>query len=407
MALCLILALDCSAGGSAPLDPVKVFASCRAGFRISVVGGWLLTEPSLGGTVFPSRTSGPVSSRDITRMIRIYFPRTFEGLADYDFILLASVDMVFFTNKQAIWMYRAIDEAGLGGLNTRSVQSMSSAWAGPWVSSPLSGVFPNDAEAVVNSGDYQTERFADGPIIVNDEPGTPPILTPFKGAIENRIFVHGVVTEPRPGSTVYSWVRSGLMQRGDRPGYIAHLFSWEYRNATTFTAMDMVCEEFWRGGDNPYSLDIASNLIWYSTGRDLPEDALMVHALRDLFREFQFRKSTLISMFDFAENFGANTGSIYSDLEVVVQAKSRADQDYLRGDFERSYGEMKDILEGIERLEVEAVELKNSALAWVFLIEWLSVSAALLVSGLTIWQLMIRRTIYREISITRLSEVKG
>jgi hypothetical protein len=385
-------------------ERIKILAACRAGTRVSIIRGWFLTEPTLTGTVIPARTTGISGTEEVAKMVRIYFPRTMEELADYDFILLASVDMGFFTPRQATWMYRGIAEEGLGGMNTRSVHSMSSAWGGPWMNSILSDAFPNDAAAVVNSVEYQVETFAIGPLVVNDREGIPPIVLPFRESIENVIHVKGVLTVPRPGSTIYTWVKSGLSFGGDsRPGHTAHLFSWTYQNATTFTAMDRVIEDFWKSDGNPFSMDIASNVIWHSAGRELPKNPLEVHALRDLFRQFNFRESSIISMFEFAENFGANTRGIYSDLEAIDERKSAADREYLRGDFEPSYEGMKALLEDLKELESDAVKLKNSALAWVFLIEWFSVSATLLACGVMLWHLMIRRGVYREVGVTRLS----
>jgi len=53
--------------------------------------------------------------------------------------------------------------------------------------------------------------------------------------------------------------------------------------------------------------------------------------------------------------------------------------------------------------EVEqlAVRAKNTALAWVYIIEWVSVTAASLFSAAILWTLMVRRTMYRETAMTR------
>ena len=385
-------------------QPVNIMATCKAGEgRMGIIRGWLFTEPSFQGIVIPARTYGQFSVSDVTRMIRIYFPRTFEELTGYDFILLASVDMQFFIDRQTQWMYNAIAEDGLGGMNTRSVQSMSIAWSGSWMNSILSDAFPNDVPAVVSSGDYQGEIFAAGPIVVNDDRGIPAVVRPFKEQIESMFPAYqGVLTVPRPGSTIHTWIRSNLMHLGNPlPGYIPHLFSWRYENATTFTAMDMVCEDFWMGDENPFSLDIIGNVVWHSTNRDLPQDVMRVHALRDLFRHFQLRKFCLVSMFEFAEDFGANTMDIYSRLGEIEGKKAEADHEYLRGDFEASYDRMDSLLKDLRGLEEEAVKLKNRALAWVYFIEWLSVSGTMLMCGVVLWQLMVKRSRYREVAVTR------
>jgi hypothetical protein len=386
-------------------QPLKIVAMGKADQgRIDLIRGWLLTEPSFQGIVIPARTFGEVSSLDIWKMIRIYFPRTYGELTGYDFLLLASVDMQFFTDSQIHWMYSAMAEDGLGGMNTRSVQSMSIAWSGSWMNSILSDAFPNDVPAVVNSGDYQTETFAIGSILVNDDRDIPAVARPFREPIESTFPAYeGVLTVPRPGSTVYTWIRSNLKHLGDPPGYIPHLFSWRHGNATAFTAMDMVWEGFWTSDENPYSLDVIANVVWHATNRDLPQDAMQVHALRELFRHFQLRKSLLVSMIEFAEDFGANTMDIYAKLGGIEGNKAGADQEYLRGDFDTSHDQMASLLEDLQGLEEEALGLKNRALAWVFFIEWLVVSGTLLMCGVVLWQLMVKRSMYREVSVTRLS----
>ncbi len=388
-------------------EPAKILAMAKGGEegRIGVIRGWLLSEPSFTGTPIAARDFGGVSSEDVMRMIRIYFPRTYEDLTLYDFILLASVDMSYFTDTHQKWMYDAMTEAGLGGMNTRSVQSMSTAWSAPWMNSIVSDAFPNDVPAVVSSDIYQWGggSFPTGPIEVNDDEGIAPVVRPFKEQIE-RVFptYRGVLTIPRPGSTIYTWVKSSIKSLGSPlPGYIGHLFEWTYGNATTFTAMDMVMEPFWKGDENPYSMDIFVNVVWRATGRVLPQDALRVHALRTLFRHYNWEKSSFVAMVEFTENFGANTRDIYSKLREIEARKADADSDYLEGDFEASYDGMGSVLEDLQELEAEAVKLKNSALAWVFLIEWLSVSATLLACGVVLWNLMIRRRMYREVAVTR------
>ncbi len=374
---------------------------------MGVIRGWLLSEPSFGGMVIPARDFGGVSGSEVTQMIRIYFPRTYDEMKNYDFVLLASIDMTFFTNKQVKWMHDAIAKEGLGGMNTRSVQSMSTAWSGPWLNSMVSKVFPNDVPAVVGSSIYQAGgmSFPTGPLIVNDEQSLPAVVRPFQEYIEEEFTTYrGVLTIPRPGSTIHTWVKSKLKSVGNPfPGYVAHLFEWNYENATTFTAMDMVIEPFWRMDRNPYSMDIIANVVWHATNRELPEDALRVHALRTLFRQYQIDKSSMYSMAEFTEKFGANTVEIYSHLGEIEEKKSKADNEYLNGDFDDSYGRMDVILDGLWDLEDDLLDLKNSALAWVYFIEWLTVSGTFLICGVVIWNLMVRRSVYREVDVTRLS----
>jgi len=48
-----------------------------------------------------------------------------------------------------------------------------------------------------------------------------------------------------------------------------------------------------------------------------------------------------------------------------------------------------------------AFEARDDALFWIFVTEWLAVTATGLICGFVIWTLMIRRRLYREVGITR------
>ncbi len=51
----------------------------------------------------------------------------------------------------------------------------------------------------------------------------------------------------------------------------------------------------------------------------------------------------------------------------------------------------------------EAIRLKDGALRWVYLIEYLSISAVALVSAFSLWTLMVKRRLFREIAPTKLT----
>jgi len=49
------------------------------------------------------------------------------------------------------------------------------------------------------------------------------------------------------------------------------------------------------------------------------------------------------------------------------------------------------------------VDLKNAAMRWVFLSEWLVVTGTFCISGISVWSLMVRRKAYRAAATTRVS----
>jgi len=386
----------------AEVQLVKVLATGKAQSML-VLRDWILVEPSVEGIVVPTREWGTVTAQEITRLMRIYFPRTFQDLVVYDFLFLAQVDMSFITPEQAQWMHDGIADRGLGAVNTRSVMSMNIWLSEPWASSVLSQAFPNDAMAVIRSPYYLKPS---GPLVVNDDEMIAPVMRPFKGAIESTFPAYsGLLTIPREGSRIHSWLRTGLLDQAyPLPGFVPHLMEWDYQSGITFTMMDMVYDTFWMTSINPFALDVVVNMIWHGAHRELPEDALKVHILRDRLSRYSSERSAVMSVFDFAEIFGANTIDLYRELGVVQSQKGEVDRLYLEGDFDGSYALIEAVTKSLEGLAEEALRLKDQAMAWVYLLEWLTVTGTSLFCGAGLWILMVRRGLYREAGVTRMQD---
>ncbi len=359
---------------------------------------WLTTEPSIDPIIIATRAWGPVSGGDIRRYMRIYFPRTHNELLKYEFIFLAQVDMSFISAEQAKSMYDALRDHPRAAVNTRSIMSAVSTYYEPWRNSILPEAFPNDVDAVIAE-----EEGRNGPLIVKDDPSLPNIMKPYKGMIEPvYTFYGGVNTVPKPGSVILSYTKNNVGIGVPVPGQIAHVFYWKWHQSTTFTFRDMVTDAFWSApAGNPYALDIIANVIWWSTGRDLPLDPLMVHDYRCLLFTYTIQKSLLISLLDFAEIFGADSSKIYAESDETEEHRSRAAQEYLDRDFAAAYDSMKMALTGLEDLGDDATRLKDSALFWVYLVQWLATTGVFLVAAVVLWSLMVRRSLYREVSSTK------
>ena len=128
---------------------------------------------------------------------------------------------------------------------------------------------------------------------------------------------------------------------------------------------------------------------------------MKVHALRDNLRFYSERRLAILSIFDFAESYGANTADLYVELGSLNADKAEADGLYLSGEFDASYSRLEEATERLNSLAERAVELKDQALFWVYVIEWLSVAGTSLVCGVALWALMVRRVFYRQAGTTR------
>jgi hypothetical protein len=62
---------------------------------------------------------------------------------------------------------------------------------------------------------------------------------------------------------------------------------------------------------------------------------------------------------------------------------------------------MEVLLRDLENLRIDALVLKDRALFWIYVIEWLSVSGTFLLAGFVLWTLMVRRRLYRQVASTR------
>jgi hypothetical protein len=402
--LIVALALLSSAAPAAGAQPevVRVLAMGRA-IATPILHGWLVTEPSTDPVIIPTREWGAISEPDIRRYMRIYFPRSYDSLLGYKFFFLAQVDMYFVSPEQARWMYDALRDHPRGAVNTRSIMSNTPAYYEEWRNSMLPEAFPNDIDAVIAY--TSTFKVKPGPLIVKDDPALPAIMRPYKIPIESSFTLYGageVNTVPRPGSVVLSYVRNDAGVGSPIPGQVAHVFYWNWNRSTTFTFMDRPQGPFWNAPvTNPYALDMIINMIWFSTGRDLPQDPLLVQDYRRMAFDYGIQRTLLGSLLEFAEIFGADSSGIYARMDEIDEQRRRAARDYLGGEYAAAHESMGVALADLKALEDDAMRLKDSALFWVYAVQWLATTGTFLGAAVVLWSLMVRRSLYREVSSTK------
>ena len=107
---------------------------------------------------------------------------------------------------------------------------------------------------------------------------------------------------------------------------------------------------------------------------------------------------------EFIEKFGANSVDFYEELEEINLVEKEAEEYYRKGDYDRVAEIFDEIEQAWNGLNRRAVEAKESALLWVYLVEWLAVTGVALVSGVFLWSVMMRRRLYREIRTTSFRE---
>ncbi len=366
-------------------------------------------EPLTDAVVMPGREwygfLPGTSPSDVRRMMRLYFPRSYEDMIErYEFILLGSVDASYFTSMQSGWLVKAIEDGGLGALKDSSVGM--SGIGHSWARSRISEAFPVDADAVVRT-DYS--RHGPCEYTINEDPSLPPVLTPFKDTFRLSFAIYQWPSHPRlmipmEGSQTYSWVRANAFREFAYPekGTFPHVLGWRYGKGYTWCIADYAFGDFWDPRLHEYGPDVMFRMMMHSTGRDLPEDVVLVHRLKERFHEYAEAKSFIFSMMDFVEKFGANTNPLMEKVLGMDEKWERARRLYLSQDYEDSWSLFDQLLADVSGFRDDALRLKNEALFWIYVSEWLVVSGTFLLSSFVAWSLMVRRRLYKEVEQTRL-----
>jgi hypothetical protein len=329
-------------------------------------------------------------------------------------MVLAQIEVWIFTDEQQYMLYDSIYQGGLGGMQTRSVMSMHDGISRPWALSILSDAFPNDADAVVNLPSY-TPHSESMRVAINTNEMVPPIYKPYKdlpGVEYSFIGAYGTnIAIPKEGAVIVSYsvgpYKYGFPgaypdPRFESPGWLPQSMYWTFGKGTTWTHQDMF-GQYWNTVYNPYAPDMVLAELIFSTGRKLPDDVLALHALRVKFTDYSSLKGFIFAIMDFGEKFGANTASVTQRMSKVAQGVDDAEQFYLDQAFQDSSTAMDQALADLDLLREESLKLKDRALMWVYVVEWLAVSGVSLVVGFALWTLMIRRKLYREVAVTRLA----
>jgi hypothetical protein len=105
---------------------------------------------------------------------------------------------------------------------------------------------------------------------------------------------------------------------------------------------------------------------------------------------------------DWAETFGANIAPLSERLTDLEQGMEGAVGDYIEQDYHSAVSFLESMSPAVGEIAKDAVRLKDTALFWVYVIEWSVASATTIASGMVVWTLMVRRRLYREVDITRL-----
>jgi len=327
------------------------------------------------------------------RQARIYTPRTRERfVSSIDVINFLDAPPWGFTDAQQEWIRDGIYQIGMGlVLVEMGWHSCNYAWwhcnrPDIWMTSPIYAAWPVDAvlEKTVRPSVY-ADIIESSPVV--DLPGFE--KQPYGGPAHNT----GLLIA-RPGSTVHARWRVGKEDA---------IVSARYGQGTTLnlpTGWDCLSPLMMRNWK--YFVDFILNSLYQAAQVPVPDDPELAHTLRAGFIQFDEQRTLMLHLIDFIDKFGANTAPLHEMLDELVVESRGATGFYLEGEYSRSWEAIQEALEGLTRITEESTRLRQKALFWVYVTEWLSISGTSMACGFVLWTVMVRRRYYREVQSTRL-----
>jgi len=323
------------------------------------------------------------------RLDRLYFPRSRKMLLErFDMVFFADPYIDHFTATQFGDLHYAFTKGGMP-----SYWSFGPAYGQVIQPSILNDVLPiYDYKGYIHQGWHAVFR--------RDRD---PVFLPFIDLGVERV----------PGEAyARMWPREGTVTWADmQPLDLPWIVSWRPGGKEAGLAW-VFADEFnyyWWGtisearGANPYALDLMANVILYSLDRPLLTDILARRSARLSIAAYRSEKLLVLSMMDWADKFGANTLPLSNRLGELDSDSSAAFDQYLDQEYDSVISTMAVLSSRLKDITALAVRLKDQALFWVFISEWLAVTSAAIFAGVLVWTLMIRRKAYRPVKVTRLT----
>ena len=327
------------------------------------------------------------------KFMRLYLPRTYDQLiSSYDVAILSDFEAWLVPNQQFVWMRRAIEEEGLGlakyeiNWDTGGYYIRASEFIDLWIASPLFDAFP--AEFVKG----KQVKFSSGIIPTKGNP-----VTDLPGIEKYDLLTSGSygIETPREGAEILAIFRNDPDRN---PAMISRMFG-RGMSLSVLPGLDKVDGVALK--EYPYYVDFWINQLYWSANFPVPEDVELVSAVRREMVRYAEYKPLVMSVLDFVEKFGARVSVLGEDIGKADQTKAEADRLYMEQRYTESMDKLNEAYAILTTISGKAVELKDRALLWIYVIEWFSVTGVAMLAGFVLYSLMIKRRLYREVSVTR------
>ena len=323
-----------------------------------------------------------ISRDEMLKFVRVYMPRTYPDLmGSYDYLVLSDANRSFF-GRELLWMRRGVEEEGLGIIMVGGYESFGGVNQPSWANTEVAEILPVTMDLPVEYGyTYRVKPAIDHPFTRSLPWETIPMFLDINHVVLRfgATLLLDTVRHPYPDLSYWEVGEGAALAHGTdwTPGGGTFVMRWKYFP------------------------DYVANIAFLAVGQDIPQNPQLIHHLRSRFFDLTKSLDVAIAIVDFAERFGASTVSLFEEIAEVQVLRQEAERLFV----EQEYGESEAVLDEIDESIIDArnaaMRLKDQALLWVCLIEWLSVTAVIMASVFTLWTLMVRRRLYRDVEITR------
>jgi len=373
-----------------------VVCSAESGQRIGTLAfgryWWIpkvTIDPTLDITYVPA-CRYDLDDREIQRNMRMYMPRTYsELLEDYDVIYITGAAGIRnFKLSWTTWFQDAVAKESRGLLMSGGSEAFGGRGADPsWDPSPVSDTLPVTFTYATNDLAYWVRASADI-VDLND-----PLMRslPWEGAVVGYM---NLGVRGKEGASIISYAE--IPGRPKRVEPYTVVWSYGEGRSVAFTPSTLSMNTAWE-----YFPDMVINLLIYTFDGNPSPDYEVVHNLRLSFETYSTARSIAISLMDFADKMGATVRVPELTVEKANGKLAEAKQLFLDREMDEAAMVMEEAQVLLSTAEEQAVEARNSVMAWVFMIEWLAVTGTFLFSGIILHSLLIRRRLYRQVAVTR------
>ncbi len=370
-------------------------------FRMSFVQATLRDWAGFG----PAPAMRADAETDVYRFIRLYMPRTYQDLnTRFDVIVLANANTLALGDKYIEMLARGPRRGGLGLVMFGGWESFGGAFGRPsWGGTAVGDILP--VECVENT--YIMKPKYRLFMKINEPENDFMSSLPWDRKQPFMSNFHHNLVKLRAGAQMLAYIES--VSFSQHPAMV----TWELDGgARTFAVSGEIIGPSSEPGQShsmctradpwEYALDFGANLMIYMDRRPVPQDVELAHRLRESMFDVMNRKSLIVSLIEFCDSFGANTLHLVKDLDEVEDLSQSAMPAYIELNFEQALEIYDQVHQKLDELEVKAMEVKQRALFWVYLIEWLVISGTAMIAGVFLWSVMIRRKLYHAVKTTHM-----